>query len=59
MLLMFLIFLTMSYKYRYFSINAYLRLNIRPRLIGITESFMHELNSDIAKVFVDAASDSS
>lgn len=36
-----------------------MRLNIRPRLIGITESFMHELNSDIAKVFVDAASDSS
>lgn len=54
---MLFIFLTLSYKYRYFSINVYTRFSIRPRLIGLTEIFMYELNSDIAKVFADAASD--
>lgn len=58
MLLMFLIFLTLSYKYRYFYINVYMRVRMRHRLIGFTEIFMYELISDIAKVFADAASDS-
>lgn len=36
-----------------------MRVSIRPRLIGLSEFFMYELNSDTAQVFADAASDSS
>jgi len=40
MLLMFLIFLTLSYKYRYFYVNVFTKVSIRPRLIGFTEIFI-------------------
>lgn len=49
LLLIYLIFLMLSYKYNYFYINVYKKASIRPRLIGCYEILKYELNLGIAK----------